>query len=333
VVRTFKYPNISSGLMRKKVAIVITTFNNQEIIKECLDSIRKQSFGNYDIFIVDDNSSDKTCDTAKRAFPGVNIIRKDRQSGPSVSRNLGISKTDSEYLVFMDSDVVLEKGWLKILVDLMDQNPDIGIAGGKLLFADGRINSAGGSMMKNGMAFDRGTGEPKDRFSRQEDVIYVCSAAMVARRSMLDIIGGFDETFFYGNEDSDLGWRANLSGYRVMYMPDAKAIHMLNQTVKTMGDRVYFNGVKNRIRSMIKNHGVWNLIFQLPSNLMLTKANILLTDHKLAKFNGLFWNMANLKSTLEERRSVQLGRNISDKELDRLFSKFDISVLIRPKSF
>lgn len=318
-----------------KVSFIITAFNNEGIIQRCIESIKAQTYSNFDITIVDDHSPDRTVENAKKAWPQIRTIVKDRQNGPSISRNLGIAGSVSDYIAFLDSDVELRKDWLVTLVGFMQSNPSTGISGGKLLYGsdDTRINSAGGGLTWAGFGFDRGSGALEEAFSRQEKVLYVCSAAMLARRELFSKIGGFDETYFYGHEDTDIGWRANIAGYKVEYVPEAVGVHYVNQTIKDMSKRVSYYAAKNRIRSIIKNYSALNVLVWLPVNIILTIASIIVRrGYRMARRKAIWWNCSHILDTLVERKRVQATRKVSDRELSRLFEPFSIKRLASSRS-
>lgn len=304
------------------VSFVITTYNNREIISACIKSIKAQSFRDFEIIVVDDCSTDGTAEFIRKSFKGIKIISKPGQTGPSISRNLGIKATGSEFIAFLDSDVTLYKDWLSILIKELKADEGIGIIGGKLLLGSGeRINSAGGALTRTGIGYDLGAGEPASHHNVQREVMYICSAAMLARRKLVAELGGFDETYFYGHEDTDLGWRVNLFGYRVIYNPDARANHQLSQTMKKMSDRIYFNTTKNRLRSIIKNYNLGNaLIYTLLNKIITTGMIIISPRGRVARLKGLFWSARHLGDTLKERKKIQVARKKTDKQLSMLFS-------------
>jgi GT2 family glycosyltransferase len=216
----------------------------------------------------------------------------------------------------------LDKDWLKECVKLMDSNKKIGICGSKLLYksSKNKINSIGGTISRIGIGLDIAKGE-NDKFFDKNKILFACSAAILVRRNMLQKIGCFDNTFFYSYEDTDLGWRANLAGYDVIFNPKAIAYHNLNETIKHITEKVYFHSTKNRVRMLIKNYELHNLAIYLPILILVSLFDILFRKYKLAKFRGLVWNFLNIKDTLLERKNVQKHRNLKDKSLFSMFKK------------
>lgn len=306
----------------KKVEIIVCVHNNESVIEKCLKSIEQQTHKKYRCTVVDDCSSDKTIDTVKKKFSWVYIIKKKKRTGPAASRNMAIKKTKADLIVTIDSDVQLSKTWLSEQVKFM-KNETVGIAASKILYSwdKKKMNSAGGSSSLLGFGFDRCNKMKKDDCKEIVPVLYGHSAAMVVRKKMLDEVGDFDETYFYGNEDTDIGWRANIAGWKVLYNPKAVAYHDENVTIKTMGPAVAFHGTKNRIRSVTKNFSCSRVAIYLPVHIFAILVNVLVSGPRGAKLRGLIWNVIHITSTIRERKRVQSTRKIKDDDI--LFYLFD----------
>src|SRR5262249_33220357 len=160
-------------------------------------------------------------------------------------------------------DVLLDPRWAEEQVMLMDSDPRIGILGGKLLHSErpDTLYAAYGVMSRYGMAWDGGRAQPAAAFNHFRECVWVNSSAMAVRRSAVEETGGFDEAMFLGCEDSDLGWRANLLGWKVAFNPDATAIHKIHGTLDpaAMRRRLVFLIWRNRLRSALVNYEAWNL--------------------------------------------------------------------------
>ena len=332
-----KTNNTTGNAPRRKCAasIIICTYNNKDVIAEALESVAKQSFTDYECILVDDCSTDGTVELVKKKFPWVKLVRKTKQTGPSISRNIGAKmafSANSEFIVFMDSDVALEKDWLSKQIKLFKklENESLklnaktkpGIIGGKLLYKSNgnRINSAGGGLMTCGIGFDIGRGKNAKmrEYGVQKNVMYACSAAILVSTKMLREIGVFDETFFYGHEDTDLGWRGNIAGYNSVYNPNAVAYHNVGDSMQHQSAKLYYYSTKNRIRAMLKNYEWYNIFRFLPLLLMLTIGDIVFRNFKIVKTQAVWWNLTNIFDTLKERKKVQKQRKIKDAEIMKM---------------
>lgn len=294
-----------------QIDLIVTAFNNETLIGKCLDSIKNQTYKNFKCVVVDDCSTDGTAKLIASKYKWVKLIRQKTRSGPSINRNVVIKNSDSPYIATLDSDVVLDKNWLSEQLKRMEKDREgkIGILASKLLFAKtGKINSAGGGIKFPGIGYDIGSGESAEKFNVEMEVGYACSAAMLVRRSMIDKIGAFDETYFYGHEDTDLGWRARLFSYKVVYNPKAIAYHDVNQTIKTMGEDVIFYGTKNRIRSIMKNCSFVMMPFCLSAYMMITMLQLAIFRHRMARIKAWWWNLKNIPDTMKEKRKIFINR-------------------------
>ena len=305
-----------------KVAIVVVTYNNKNIIDENLQSIQNLLYSNYDCILVDDCSNDGTCEYVTSKYPWVKVISKKENTGPAVSRNIAIKASDSKYIAFLDSDVVLDKQWLSECVRVMEQDKQIGICGSKLLDAynPNILNEAGGILLKIGLGMDRGVGESISKFDKKERLFFIGSAAIVTRRDVLAIIENFDESYYFGYQDVDLCWRTNLIGYKVVYNPDALAYHKCHATVKKMGCKIFHHNLRNSIKTMIKNYEVQNLVIYIPLAFLVSLSDIIiLNECRKAKIGAWLWNIKNIKETLKTRRSIQKIRIVRDSQIMEYF--------------
>ena len=309
-----------------KVAIVVVTYNNKNIIDENLQSIRNLLYSNYDCILVDDCSNDGTCEYVKEKYPWVQIIHKKENTGQAISKNIGIQQSKSEYILFLDSDIRLCEDYLNECVKLMEENKNIVICGGKLLLRQepDKINEAGGYLYTIGTAKDRGKGESSLMYNNTEEVFYIGSAAHCVRRDLFDTIGKYDiTTSCYGTEDIDICWRARLAGYMVFYNHLAIGYHGYHQTIKKLKqDTVQFHQTKARIRMLIKNYGLANLIRYLPLAFLISMADIILfNESRIAKIKAWGWNIAYLNDTLKERKRIQSTRKVKDEEILKYMNK------------
>jgi GT2 family glycosyltransferase len=142
--------------------------------------------------------------------------------------------------------------------------------------------------------------------------IWVNCSAMLARTDAVQAAGGFDETFFYGHEDTDLGWRMNLMGYRVEVFPDLRAIHNVSADPGPAHPEIVFHYCKNRLRSMLRNAAGLNLPVMLAGYAAYSLADVLARPPRGPKLRALAWNLARLGETLALRRATQQKRAVPD---------------------
>jgi GT2 family glycosyltransferase len=310
------------------VDVIVCTYNNKNVVDACLKTIFRQTYKNFRCYVIDDHSVDGPPEYVGQKYNEVIVYEKKSNTGPSGSRNIGLSLSKAKYVAFLDSDVELAENWLEECVEMMEEDLKFAICAPKLYFASARnkLNSAGGTLNRLGMGLDKGKGG-EDHFFERKEVLFACSAAMLVRRESIKAIGGFDEAFAYGYEDADVGWRANISGYKVIFNPASVAYHRSHATVRKLPRALYYDSTKNRIRMLLKNYQMHNLIIFLPVSLLILCFDILFFRNRILKIKGMLWNIANLKGTLKERKRVQLLRVKKDRELFNLFES-NLSSLI-----
>lgn len=314
----------SSHATRTYVDYIITSYNSKKIIGDCLESVKKQTHKDWTCTVIDDGSTDSTVEYIKKSFPWARVIANADNKGPSIRRNEAIAATKHPLIAILDSDIVLDPKWTEKQIAFLEREPYCGIAGSKLVYFDEpkRLNASAGGLFSFGIGFDEGAGKPATSFTRPKRCMYVCSAALLMKRSMVKKIGAFDPTYFYGHEDTDLGWRANIAGYSVWSNPNALAKHRVSATMKHYSSRVYYHARKNWIRSALKNYQIWNVFWAVPVLVLLEVADLLVRGPRFAKLKGLLWNVPHIFDTLRERRKVQLTRAVSDAGLWVWFSGF-----------
>ena len=227
-------------------SIIVLTHNNAELTKRCLESIRGSKDADWELCVVDNASSDGTRELLremaiafKRAGRTMFVLLNDSNVGCSTGRNLGISNTTGDFVVFMDNDVAVgDDGWLGTLRGTIESAPSeelgtgsrVGIVVPKLVFADntGMIQCAGGAVSRTGRVQFVGRGEPADdpRFNVRRDVQFGISACMMLKRAVVRDIGLLDEAFNPVQfEDIDYCYRARSKGWRVVYEPSVTMLH------------------------------------------------------------------------------------------------------------
>jgi GT2 family glycosyltransferase/MoaA/NifB/PqqE/SkfB family radical SAM enzyme len=315
----------------KEIGVIIVSHNNQDILTNCINSIKNQSYKKINIYLLDNDSEDGTAEFIKKNYPLVKFLDLPKK-GPSEKRNIGIAESKSEYLVFMDSDTQLTKNWIKIAVRYMDAQKNVGLCGGKILRSKGLIDSAGGIIARNGNGTDEGAGnEDLSEYNNFKRVGYLKSASMIARRSMLTEIGGFDKDYFFGAEDTDLGLRANISGWKVVYNPELISYHLGHHTMKKLPRRKeFFRDKRNNLLTFFKNYEKATIIKYSPLLFFDFIYTLFSKKNGIEIFRAHLWNLINLNKTLDKRRNTQKLRKIKD---SKLFDSINVPLLIRTRNF
>ncbi len=213
---------------KPKVSIVIPVYNQIRYTYACLVSIWENTKDvSYEILIADDVSTDGTERLGDFA-EGLVICRNKENQGFLKNCNQAAGKARGEYIMFLNNDTQVTKGWLSSLVNLMESDASIGMAGSKLVYPDGRLQEAGGIIWSDGSGWNYGRLDDPDKpeYNYVKDVDYISGAAILLPSWLWKQIGGFDTRFAPAYcEDSDLAFEVRKAGYRVVYQPLSKVIH------------------------------------------------------------------------------------------------------------
>lgn len=302
------------------VTVVIPTFNRAADLQRALEHLGRQSAGAPRVIVVDNSSTDETPAMVQSLVPAwdgrLRYIRRD-PNGPAAARNTGLAEVQTPHVLFLDSDVDLAPDWLERALAHLARDPTLGAVGGFIVYAfdPTGVNAYGGDLGRMGLAWDVAEGGRVDESAEPCLRIWINCSAMLARTGAVREAGGFDESFFYGYEDSDLGWRLNLMGQRVAVFPDLKAMHNVALDSGPAHPGIVFHYCKNRLRSLLKNAGGVNLAVMLAGYAAYTMADLVARGPRGAKLRALGWNLAHWRETLALRSVAQRGRAVSDTAL------------------
>lgn len=227
------------------VSIIIPVYNQFEYTYNCLKSILKNSGQvSYEIIIANDNSTDFTMQITE-IVKNIRVVTNKENLRFLKNCNRAAKEARGSYIFFLNNDTQVQPNWLEPLVDLMERNSDIGLTGSKLVYADGKLQEAGGILWKDGSAWNYGNrcNSEDPEYNYVKEVDYISGAAILIRKTLWEEIGGFDERFvpaYY--EDTDLAFEVRKRGYKVVYQPLSVVVHfegISNGTNPTSGQKAY----------------------------------------------------------------------------------------------
>ena len=254
--------------MRPVVSVVLLNWNGVHLLPTCLDSLRAQTLQDFEVVMPDNGSTDGSLELVAARYPEVQVIRFPRNMGFCLAMNAGIRQARGEFVLSLNNDTELDPRCLEELVATMRANPRIGICATKMVYYDNPnlINSAGLACSKDGVVVDIGRGQPDGEwFRRPREVLGACAGACLYRRSMLEEIGLFDPDFFISYEDIDIGWRAQLAGWRAAYVPTALVRHREGVTRKIRSRRSLYLAARNNVSVWTKDWPLPLLLRHLPA--------------------------------------------------------------------
>ncbi|MFA4888700.1 MAG: glycosyltransferase [Candidatus Omnitrophota bacterium] len=237
----------------ERVSVIIPTYNGKHLLKECLSSLYELDYPakQFEIKLVDNNSTDGTAQYVRRHFRKVEVLRNP-ENNYCKANNLGIAHSRAPFLAFLNNDTAVDRYWLRALVDSMYQDKRIGCVGSKVIFPDGRIQSAGHYEFPNFRWGDRGLREPDiGQYALSEEVGSLSGSSVLFRRFCLDDVGNFDEDFIMYLEDVDIFLRCRQKAWKLLYVPTSVVRHAFHGTAEEK--HVHFYIERNRLLLIAKH--------------------------------------------------------------------------------
>lgn len=213
-------------------SLIIVNFNTPELTINCVDSIKKNTDFPHEIIVVDSGSTDDSADKLRK-LEGVKYIESTWNKGYGGSLNKGYLVADGKYIFFLNSDLIMTKGWLKPLIDTIKQSDEIAFVGPKLINKNNQIMGAGvvGTVKKPVIRGWMEQDSP-EKFNEQEDVVMLCGACFGCKRDIFNLLGKFDERIFLYFEETLIQCLALKKGYRNVYQPESKIFHLWDKSPK-----------------------------------------------------------------------------------------------------
>ena len=211
----------------RNVSIVIPNFNGKHFLEDCLKAVFAQDIENMEVIVVDNGSTDGSQEYLD-TYPGVRVLKLDKNYGFCGAVNAGIKAADSEYVILLNNDTEVDKRFAAELLEAIQSDDKIFSCSSKMIqFHDRNLmDDAGDYYCALGWAFGRGKGGDIERYEKSVNIFASCAGAAIYRKKMLESLGYFDEKHFAYLEDIDVGYRARIHGYRNVYAPKAIVYHV-----------------------------------------------------------------------------------------------------------
>jgi GT2 family glycosyltransferase len=301
-----------------RASIIIVAFNNRELLSESLHSLANQTCRDFEVIVVDNDSADGTYDFIKTRFPDILCIRSDENLGFAGGNNLGLKRARGEYVALLNSDAAAQPEWLARLAEAMETHPDVGICASKMIVSGtDSLDSAGDGFSANLKGFKRGEDMPSGSYDKEEYIFGACAGAALYRRKMLDEIGFFDEDFFLIQEDTDLNLRAQLAGWKVLYVPSAEVYHKVRSTIGHMSDTAIYYTLRNCEFVRIKNIPAVVFLRHLPEYILGSIADFIFFAIRHGKFSvyakAKIDAIKQLKTMLGKRRRIMNMKKVDSR--------------------
>jgi GT2 family glycosyltransferase len=303
----------------QSVAVVVVNWNGLLYLPACILSLSQQTHPNYQIVVIDNGSTDGSLAYLERYHPSVHIIRNQHNLGFAAACNQGIVATQTDYIALLNNDAIVHPEWLSAMVDKMS-DPTVGMCACKMLAMNNHhmVDSAGIAVDKLGFAWGIAGGQLDDpsHYPQPEQLLGPSGGAGLYRRSMLEDIGLFDESFFAYLEDVDLAWRAQWAGWQCKFAENAVAFHVHSATamrVPYLKSRLL---ARNRVWMLVKNYPTSLLLAYLPL-LIVTEIGALaylIYGKRLGSgIHGRFESLNQIWAMLQKR--LHAPRRLTDRQM------------------
>ena len=255
------------------VSIILVSYNNATIIKDCLQSLRQfnQTIPS-EIIVVDNNSQDGSPEIIAEYFPEVNLLRETINHGFGKGNNIGAGVAQGEFILFLNTDTILTCDFLPSLLTIIEQDHQVGIVAPKLVNRDGSFQistspaiSIKGEYIaqKRSHQYRQGKNlkEITQAFAHQQEVDIVVGAALLIRRRLFEQLRGFDENFFMYFEESDLCQRSQYLGWKIIYCPQVSLIHLQGESTSKVPEKMLLEYRRSQIYYYQKHRPLWEQKF------------------------------------------------------------------------
>lgn len=215
-----------------RTTAVIPNFNGKAFLGKCLDALAAQK-PSPEIIVVDNCSSDGSAEFIAENYPGVSIMKMNRNAGFGAAVNAGIKAAGTEFVALVNNDATVQPGWLDALEKFLDATHEAAACAPKVVFegTNGIIDCCGDACTPYGFIFKLGHYEKDEgQYDEIMEVFSVSAVATLYRKSFFEEIGLFDENFFAYYEDLDICFRGRLAGKKFFYVPAATSLHRYSAT-------------------------------------------------------------------------------------------------------
>lgn len=328
-----------------KVSVVIVNYNGKEYADHCVDSVFASAFRDLEVIVVDNGSTDGSVEYLRKKYIAYGkqfkAVALDKNYGPSYARNEGVKVAEGKYIGFLDNDTEVQEKWAEAAVSEFEKDERIGIIQCKLILSKERekLDYVGEYIGQNGFLVQRARTAEIDhgQYDQKVEILAAKSAGMFIRKDVFEKIGGFDPDYFIYVEETDLGWRSWLAGYKAIFLPESVVYHEFGTSTVILGKdknnyNAKFHGCKNYILTLLKNLELKNIILILPLHIFLWVGLgwfAFLTKGDYYAFwwihKAIGWNIINIYRSLQKRKHIQSTRVVDD---DNLFK-----IVMRKKPF
>jgi len=329
-----KLPNLNHN-NPPRVSIIIPHWNGVDILSECLSSLKKCTYPEIEIIVVDNASTDGSPEWIQKNHPDVKLLQCEQNFGYAGGCNRGVDSASGDYLLFLNNDTIHEPDWIEPLVNTLQGDLTIGAVQPKILnyFERDLFDYAGGSggaidilcfPFARGRLFltrERDEGQYDD----ETQIFWASGTAVLMKKSLFEKVDGFDELFFAHQEEIDMQWKLQLMGYRIFVNPRSVIYHKNALTLDMHSPRKKYLNHRNSLIMMLSNYNLPLTLYLFPIRLFLEFVAMVYAitlrdlDHVGAIMKSLLWIISHPGFIFRKRQKTKDIRKLKDREILPIF--------------
>jgi hypothetical protein len=305
------------------ISIIVLNYNAGELLLNCINSLKKSTYQNIEILVVDNISSDDSHTKCKKQFPDIKLIQNRKNLGYCGGNNVGIKEAKGEFIVILNPDTIVEENWLDEMFNAFNEFGD-GLYQPKIISLNESdiIQSTGNMIHVFGFGFARDKGgkiiEKKEEI---EKIGYASGTCLFTTKKVLEKVGLLDEFLFLYHDDLDLGWRAAQIGINSYYVPKSKIFHAESYSLKWSAKKFYW--LERNRKYCLKTHYSKDTYKKMSFSLMLVDLSIWIfyisKGFLNAKIRAELDILKNKKIIENKYLELEKKKIIPDKELIKKF--------------
>jgi len=311
--------------MTPDISIIIVNYNSGGRLQKCLTALAAQTFRNFEIIIVDNDSADGSLDVSPPDGVDTRILKLEDNVGFAAANNRGVEQARGAWVAFLNPDAYAAPNWLEAFVAGRARYPDVDAFGSLQLIASNpaRIDGAGDAYFAAGISYRSHFNHAVHAAPPEGECFAPCAAAAFYRKNIFEQLGGFEETFFCYAEDVDLAFRLRLKGGRVIQLRDAVVHHEGSGITSQVSGFAVYHGHRNRLWTYFRNMPISLLVITLPVQVAMSLLLVPVFFFKGcggAYVRGVKDGVIALPRVLKDRADIQAARKVSVSALMRVIT-------------
>jgi len=224
------------------VSVIVLNYNAGKLLLNCIESVKKSTYKNLEIIVVDNISTDKSQETCKEKYPDIKLIQNDENFGYCEGNNIGIREAKGDYIIILNPDTIVESNWIEELISAYNKFGE-GLYQPKILSLNKTeiLQSTGNMLHIFGFGFAKDKGKNDNLMEADiKKIGYASGTCLFTSKEVLDKIGLLDSFLFLYHDDLDLGWRAAQMGISSFYVPNSIIYHVESYSLKWSAKKFYW---------------------------------------------------------------------------------------------